>query len=241
MRSTPFFPVLVLTALLAAMPARADTPAPSVPLSHLAQLTMSGEGRIEAAPDMATVSLGVVSEAATAAAALAGNSDEVARVLANLRAAGLEARDIQTTGLSLGPVWTQVDREAAPRITGYSARNGVTVRVRDLDALGGILDAAVKDGANTLDGLAFGMQEPGPLMDEARRRAVADARRRAEIVAEAAGLRLGRVLSVSEGGGGGGPVPQFRMDAAMVAEAVPVAGGEVGLAARVTMVWEILP
>ena len=193
---------------------------------------------MEAAPDMATITLGLTSTGDTAAAAMAENAAGVRAVLANLSAAGIAPRDVQTSGLSLGPNWTAYGSGAEQRITGYTAQNMVTVRVRALEGLGGVLDAAVKDGANTLNGLGFGVTEPGPLMDEARRRAVADAARKAAIIAEAAGVRLGRVLSITEGGGGGGmPQPMFRAEASM--DAVPVAGGEVSFEVSVSMVWAL--
>jgi uncharacterized protein YggE len=184
---------------------------------------------------MATISLGVTTQGTTAAEAMAANSAEVAKVLANLTAAGIEARDIQTTGLSLSPVWSNYD--STQKIDSYSAVNSVTVRVRALDTLGGVLDAAVKDGANTLNGLTFGLADPAPALDEARRRAVADAARKAAILAEAGGVRLGPVVNITEGGGYASPAPMYRADAAM--SAVPVAGGEVAMQVNVTILYAI--
>jgi uncharacterized protein len=204
-----------------------------------ARITVSGEGRVEAAPDMATLSLGVTTQADTAAAALAANSQQLAVVLDRLRAAGIAARDLQTSGLSMQPNW-DYSNNAAPRITGYVASNMLTVRVRALDTLGTVLDSAVRDGANTFNGLGFALADPAAALDEARRRAVADARHKAELLAEAAGVTLGPVVSISEGGGGGQPAPMYR-SAAMAAEAVPVAEGEVLLSAQVSIVYAILP
>ncbi len=218
-------------ALAATLPARAEPPVP--------QITVTGEGRVDRAPDLATISLGVTTQGATAAMAMAANSDGVAAVLANLAAAGVEPRDIQTSGLSLNPNWTGYDSGSTPKIDGYMATNMVTVRVRALDSLGAVLDAAVRDGANTLNGLTFGLADPDPAMDEARRKAVADAQRRAALLAEASGVALGRVLTISESSGVGVPVPMYRMDAAQSAAPVPVAGGEVSLVANVTITWEL--
>ena len=217
-------------ALALALPvqARADAPFP--------QISVSGEGVVQSAPDMATISLGVTTQGATAAEAMAANSAEVAKVLANLTAAGIEGRDIQTTGLSLNPVWSNYD--TTQKIDSYSAVNSVTVRVRALDALGGVLDAAVKDGANTLNGLTFGLADPGPALDEARKRAVADAARKAAILAQAAGVKLGRVVNITEGGGYANPAPMFRAEASMK-DAVPVAGGEVAMSVSVTILYAI--
>ena len=232
MRMLPaLFPATAL-ALVLALPFAAFAEAP-VP-----QISVSGEGTVQSAPDMATISLGVTTQAKTAAEAMTTNSDEVAKVLANLRAAGIEGRDIQTTGLSLNPVWNSYDSGQTQKIDGYAAMNMVTVRVRALDKLGEVLDAAVKDGANTLNGLTFGLAEPGPALDEARKLAVADAARKAAILAAAAGVKLGPVLNITEGGGYANPPPMFRAESAMK-DAVPVAGGEIGLAVTVTILYAI--
>ena len=204
-----------------------------------ARITVTGEGRVDAAPDMATITLGVTSQGTTAATAMAANSDALAQVLANLKAAGIADRDLQTTGLALNPNWQSDDNGSNPRIVGYVASNMLTVRVRALTGLGAALDAAVKDGANTVDGLSFGLADPEPVLDEARKRAVADATHRALLLTEAAGVSLGAVVAISESGGSFAPAPMFGKAAGMTAEAVPVASGEVSLWASVTMVWEI--
>ncbi len=228
---------IVVLLALAGVPgfaAAQEVPAPRV--------TVTGEGRVEAAPDMATVSLGVSTEADTAALALAENSAQVAQVLATLTAAGVAERDVQTSGLSLSPRWDGYgsDSGAAPKVVGYTAANTVTVRIRVLADLGGVLDAVVSSGANTLNGLAFGMSAPEPLLDQARQRAVADAMRKAALFAGAAGVTLGPVRMIDEASGYSQPAPMFRMDAEMSsAPAVPVAGGEVSLTATVTMVFDL--
>jgi hypothetical protein len=222
---------LVCAAALAlAGPAMAEPPVP--------QISVTGEGRVEAAPDMATVSLGVTTQGDTAAAAMAANAAAVQAVLDRLTAAGIAARDMQTSGLSLNPQFSNYDSSRQPEIQGYVAVNMVTVRVRALETLGPVLDAAVADGANTLNGLAFGLADPDPALREARTRAVQDARARAEVLAAAAGVTLGRVLSITEGGYAS-PAPMYRAEAAM--SAVPVAGGEVGVGVMATVVWEIAP
>jgi hypothetical protein len=228
---------LALLAVAAALPLRADTAAPA---QATGQITVTGEGRVEAAPDMATLTLGVTTEARTAAEAMAANSAQLTRVLERLRSAGIADRDMQTTGLSLNPNWQSGGDGAAPRITGYVAGNMLAVRLRDLDATGQVLEAAIGDGANTFNGLSFGLTDPAAALTEARRRAVADALARARLLAEAAGLTLGPVLSISEGGSPGGPGPMFRMEAAADAP-VPVLGGEVATEARVTMVFALVP
>lgn len=214
--------------------------AQEAPAADAGRLTVTGEGRAAVAPDMATVMLGVTSEAETAKAAMDETSAGVAALLQTLAEAGVEPRDIQTTGLSLTPVWDGRTYDSGPpEITGFAASNAVTVRVRELDALGGLLDAALESGANTFNGLSFGLAEPRPAEDEARADAVADARRKAERIAAAAGVTLGEVVSIYEDMGGPPPQPMFRMEAAMASDAVPVAPGELDLTARVTVVWEI--
>lgn len=225
---------LGLAAVLAlSAPLHADDPA--------RQITVTGEGVVEAAPDMATVSLGVVTEARTAAAALRANSEDMAAILSRLAEAGIADRDMQTSGLSVNPRWDNRSTSGGrPQITGFVASNQLTVRVRELAALGGLLDTLVGEGANNLGGISFGLQEPRPLQDEARRRAVADARARASLFAEAAGVTLGAVISIDELGGGM-PRPQVlgRMEMALSADAVPVAAGELSLRAQVQMVFAL--
>ena len=216
---------------LAAFAAAAQTPVRTI--------SVSGVGDVAAAPDMAILSLGAQSEAGTAAEALARTSEAVAAALGVLEDAGIAARDIQTSGLNLSPRWTHTgDGSTPPRITGYVASNQVTVRVRDLDSLGGLLDTVVSEGANTFNGLSFALQEPRATEDAARRAAVADARARAELFAEAAGVALGPVQTIDEEGGAQ-PMPMFRMEAAMADAGVPVAPGELTVSARVRVVFAI--
>ncbi|MBA3908724.1 MAG: SIMPL domain-containing protein [Rhodobacter sp.] len=223
--------VLMLTAVFALpLPAFADEA--SAPM-----ITVTGTGTVEVAPDIATLTIGVTTQGDTAAAALAANSAALEAVMARLTAAGVEARDMQTSNLSLNPNWAGYD-SSTPTISGYVAANMLTIRVRQLDGLGAVLDAAVADGANTLNGLNFGLADPDPALNEARKEAVADARVRAELLATAAGVKLGRIVSISEVSAGPDPVPMFRADAS--AAAVPVAGGELGLSANVTVFYEIV-
>lgn len=219
--------ILLLSALLAT-PALAEAP--------FRVISVTGEGTVQASPDLATLSIGVTTQGDTAASALGSNSAALAKVMDRLRAAGIEDRDLQTTGLSLNPNWTS-DESGNSRISGYLASNQLTVRVRALPMLGAVLDAAVADGANTLNGLTFGLADPKPLQDQARKAAVADAIARATLLVEAAGGKVGPVVSITEQSGFAPPMPMFRMDAA--AAPVPVAGGEVGVTAQVSVVLEI--
>jgi uncharacterized protein YggE len=229
----PMFPLAAALAMGMAVtaPLRAET---------AAQITVTGEGQVEAAPDMATMTLGVTTEGATPAEAMAANSAQLAAVLERLKSAGTADSDLQTTGLSLNPNWRNDATGTAPRIVGYVATNMLTVRVRALDTLGGVLDAAIGQGANTFNGVSFGLADPAPAMNEARRRAVADAMARAELLAGAAGVALGPVVSITEGGATGWPAPVYRMEAD-AASPVPVAAGQVTTQASVTMVFSIGP
>ncbi|MBL3598165.1 SIMPL domain-containing protein [Rhodovulum sulfidophilum] len=229
MRLVPLAPLALAVSALVA-PVAADA-AP--------ELRVTGTGSATAAPDMATLRLGVGHEADTAAEAMALVSDDLGRVMAELQAAGIEARDIQTSGLNLSPVWGDRSEGKRPRITGYSAANGVTVRVRELDGLGPLLDTVIGTGANTLDGLSFGLQEPGPVMDEARRAAVAEARRKAELFASASGQSLGSLVSLVEQGANQQMPMQMKMSFESMADSMPMAEGELELDATVTMVFEL--
>jgi uncharacterized protein YggE len=204
-------------------------------------ITVSGMGEVTVVPDMAHVSVGAQSEAATADEALSATSAAVAAALEVLKAAGIEERDLQTSGISLSPrmVWP-ADGNGAPRVDGYVASNQITVRVRDLTALGDVLDAVVKSGANTLGGVSFGLSEPRAAEDAARRAAVEDARARAELYAAAAGVTLGPVQQIAEDAFA---QPMARMmaapEAAMADAAPPVAPGELTVSARVQVVYAI--
>jgi len=229
------FPLLAM-ALMLCNPALAD--------AEPATISVTGEGKVELAPDMAMLNVGVTTEADTATAALAANSEQIAAVLARLKAAGIAERDLQTSGLALNPRYDYNSGGSAPKLDGYSASNMVTVRLRDLTILGQTLDAVVSDGANTLGGLSFGLQMPDAATDEARRRAVADAARKANLYAEAAGVKLGPVVSITEQGGNfPSPVPMALADAGFAKEArsVPIASGELTVAATVSVVYALAP
>jgi uncharacterized protein len=198
-------------------------------------ITVTGEGIVQAAPDQATISLGVTTTDETAVDALAANSAAVAEVIAQLKAAGVAEGDLQTSNLSLNPNWSNYESVSGSAISGYTASNLLNVRVRDIDALGSILDAAVSDGANTMNGITFGLADPAPVMNEARAKAVADATARATVLVTAAGGTLGPIVSITESGVFAGPGPLFREASADV----PIENGEVGMTASVTVTFEI--
>jgi uncharacterized protein YggE len=202
-------------------------------------VTVAGSGTVSATPDQAEITTGVVTQAATAAQALAANSQAMERLLQSLGNLGIGPRDIQTTNINVSPQRRAPKEGQPPEITGYEVSNQVRVKVRDLARLGQVLDRQVSQGANLVYGIHFGLQEPAPLLDEARKRAMADARRRADLYAAAAGLKVGRVLSVQEAGvtpPGPGPAPRMAMSAV-----VPVAPGEQEIQATVTVMFTLDP
>ena len=213
------------------------------PLAAVAEgsgtLTVTGMATVNAVPDQATLSLGVTTTGETAAAAMAANNDAASAVIARLIAAKVADRDMQTTGLSLNPNWVMNADGTAQVIQGYIASSMLTVRIAALETAGSVLDAAVTDGANTLNGLTFGLANPRPIEDDARKAAVADALARAQVLALAAGETLGPIVSITEGGGGQQPMPMLFKAAAD--SAVPLAAGEVGVSAEVTIVWQLKP
>jgi uncharacterized protein YggE len=200
-------------------------------------ITVTGEASIPATPDMATVSLGVTTEGKTAAEAMSANSEALAGVITRLKAAGIAEQDLQTTSLSLNPNWVGYDAGQTPTISNYIAMNMLNVRVRDLAALGGVLDASIADGANTLNGITFELASPRPVLDEARKAAVADAAAKAALYATAAGVSLGKVISISEQQNYGGPMPVFME--AKAASPVPVATGQIAMQTSVSITYQI--
>ena len=207
-------------------------------------ITVTGQGEISVAPDMATVIIGVQAEAEVAADALDQASASTAAILATLDVEGVLPEDIRSGAIRLNPRYSQSVLSSGTQITGYQAINSVEVRVNDLDRLGGLLAAVVGDGANRLDGVRFGLQDPSTATDEARRRAVAEGARLAALYAEAAGVRVGELVTLSEMGSGG-----YRMQDMSPAEMemsisapeydVPVAAGKIELRASITLVYAI--
>lgn len=202
------------------------------------QITVSGQGLVEAAPDRASLSLGVVTDGKTGAMALAENSKAMANVMAQLANAGILPENLQTQNLSVSPRWNTSstrDRDEAD-IKGFTARNMLSVEILDLAKLGTVLDAAVSTGANNFNGISFGLSDPSQALEKARRAAVADAISKAELYASAAGVNLGDLIAINELGGPSRPVP---MAAMRMVESVPVAAGEVTVSATVTLVYAI--
>ena len=253
--------VLVPAAALAQQPTAAI--APLGPTSTL--LSISSEGRSLRTPDLAVFSAGVVSQGTTASGAMADNSRRMDRVIAALRRSGIAPRDIQTSSISLQPRYSDPERDAQilarqtrqpyvppvnpgpPRIIGYEARNSVQVRVRKLGEMGAVIDLLIANGANQVDGPSFTLDDQQQALDEARAQAVANGRARAELYARAAGLRVARILSMSEGGGVY-PVQEIFVTASRASMGAPpppppptpVAPGELALAVSLSMQFELV-
>jgi uncharacterized protein YggE len=202
----PFATAAILTlSSLAMTPAVAQVAAPAaIPDGTI--LDVSATGKTSRVPDIATIRAGVVTQSATAALALADNAKRMAAVLAALKAAGGQPRDIATSNVSLQPQY-RYENNQPPAITGYQASNTVSVRFRDVARSGAILDALVAQGANQIDGPSLSLDQPDAALDEARIDAVKRARARADLYARAAGLSVVRILSIIEGGEMAGPQP----------------------------------
>lgn len=244
MKTAAFALVAAVMAIPAAASAQDVTPAIA---RGNTLLTVQGEGKTAKKPDLAVFNAGVATAGKTAGEALSANSAQMARVVAALKRAGIAERDIQTSNIGLNPVYAQqqprlagsIEPEEA-RIIGYQANNQVTVRQRKLAEFGKVIDALVAAGANQVNGPSFEVDDADAALDGARVDALKKARARAELYAGAAGLKIVRVVSISESGGyvPRGPV-MYRMDAA--AAAPPIMAGEVALQANVTVQYELAP
>src|ERR1700730_15109660 len=227
---TPLAAAIAAGTLIAA-PALAQTVPP-------AMISVTGEATVSAAPDLAQIDGGVTSEAKTAREASDANNAAMGKVLLALKGAGIEEKDFQTSRLSLQPQ-SAPNRTGPNAIVGYRASNRGTIRLRDVTKVASVIDTLVAAGANDIGGINFMVSQASKLLDEAREQAIADARRKAEIYAKAAGVTLGAPLSISEEGNAA-PVPYRKMAAGMAASA-PVAQGEETLQVTVSVSWAIKP
>ena len=224
---------LVLATTLSCQAADTNTPSPAV-------ITVSGEGVVTAVPDMASVSVGVTTQAEDAAAAMADNNRAMASLFGALDKFGIAETDRQSSGFSVYPRYDQQpDGRGRREITSYVVSNTLTIRVRDIDRLGELLSAVVESGSNQLGSLSFGNSNEAELRDQARGLAVANARHKATLYAEAAGGKLGRVVSITEAGASQ-PGPMMRAGMSLQMEAVPVAAGENEYRAVVNVVFEFV-
>lgn len=244
--SNLFAPALAGAALIAAamLPAASATAQEDAARRPTPRISVTGEGEVSVAPDMAILNLSVLREADTARAALTANNEAMKQVLAALKEAGVAERDLQTSGLNIQPRYAQPgkDRAGEPKIAGYSVSNALTVRVRNLADAGGILDKVVGLGVNQGGGIAFVKDDMKPTLTEARKRAVADAVARAKTLAEAADIKLGKILSIEEQSSMPRPMPYggaLRMAAKDAS--VPLESGENTYRTQVNVIFEITP
>lgn len=204
-------------------------------------LNLSAYGEVKAAPDMATISFGVVTEASTAAEAMSQNAARMNQVMAALRRAGIAERDVQTSGLNLSAQYDYVQNEP-PRLRGYQAQNRVTVIINDLGAVGTTADAVVAAGVNQIDGISFGLRDPTAAENQARQLAVRNLQAKAALYSQALGVPLGGIRSLTEGGGYSPqpPRPMYaRAEMAMDAGSTPVAAGELTVRIDITGVYDL--
>jgi uncharacterized protein YggE len=200
-------------------------------------IVLTGHGEVKGEPDLAIVTIGVLTQAPTARDAVTANNASMEKVIASLKSAEIAEKDVQTANFSVNPRYEDQD-SGPPRLVGYDVSNTLTVIVRNLAKLGGVLDNVVSEGSNQINGIAFDIANRDPLEDEARKLAVADARRKADIYAVAAGVKLGRIMSISEGVAAP-PVPLYRTEMKADTSAVPIARGEQTIVIDVNIAWEI--
>lgn len=237
----PYFAIVPLAlALGLASPALADDRAqPST-------ISITGSGEVSAVPDTATVTSGVTTDGKTAREALDANTAAMTALIDALKALGIEAKDIQTSNFSVTPQYVYSNETDAngyakpPKMVGYQVSNSVSVRVRDLPKLGEYLDKMVTVGANTIGGVSFSVADTSKLLDEARKLAFDSAKAKASVYGDAAGLELGRILSISENASYGVPEGYAikAMDAVSAAP-VPVQAGEMTYSISVNVQWEV--
>ncbi len=209
-------------------------------------IVVTGQGETAVAPDMAILSLSVMREADTAREALDQANAAMREIVEAMRGEGVESRDLQTSGLSINPryVYPQRNGEEGPRIVGYQVSNTLTVRVRDIERVGEVLDLSVTLGVNQGGSIVLTNDDPAAALEDARSAAVENAKSKAETLAAAAGVRLGRVMSISEQTRGAYPrpmgVPQMAMRAVAEDASVPIEAGENTYHVNVDVSFEIL-
>jgi uncharacterized protein YggE len=219
-------------AVMIATPALAQAaPPPAV--------SVTGEASVSVPPDQAQIDGGVSTDAKTAREASETNNAAMGKILLALKSAGIDEKDYQTSRLSLQPMYaTSSKTNERPGVVSFRASNRVTIKVRDVTKIAGVIDVLVGAGANEIGGINFIVTQASKVLDEAREKAIADARRKAEIYAKAAGVTLGEPISLSEEGASA-PVFRGKMIAPMAAGAAPVAQGEETLSVTVNVTWAI--
>ena len=221
---------VALTMILVAFAAHAD---------DVRTISVQGIGGVAAKPDSANARAGIETRCATPDEALAANTKTMTALMTALKHYGVAERDIETSAFDVSPIYGQATPRGVNSIEGYQVINQVSVRVRDLSKLGVLLSSLVEAGANRLNGVSYEIADPAPFVDQARKAAIADARKRADLYAAAAGAKIKQVLSISEGSGYAPPMPVSLRAMKAGAEAVQVAGGEQNITVSVAVVYEI--
>jgi len=235
------FAALLISAAIPAAPAAAQTTGQVTQAIAGTKLDLNVTGEVARVPDLAVISAGVVTRAKTASAALQDNAGRMDRVIAALKSAGIADRDIQTSSINLNPEYRYPENQS-PQLVGYTATNQVTVRFRDIRNSGKVLDALVAEGANQINGPSMTIEHPEEALDEARAKAVASGRARADLYAKALGMRVVRVVSVSESGGSYPVPPPMPYAERAMAASTPVTKiepGEQKLQVNLSMVFEL--
>lgn len=203
-------------------------------------VTVTGHGVVNMAPDQATITVGIETQDRTARDALSQNNLRMNDMMAVLKSEAITGRDVQTTQLMLNPVWDHRQSGQRPSIVGYTASNQVLIRVTDLPILGRVLDQVSAAGANRIHSIQFGLQDNSDATDTARKRAVANAKSKADLYAAGLGASVGKVLTISETGRVSQPIPMAMARAESMAMDVPIAEGEVGISAQINVVFELI-
>jgi uncharacterized protein YggE len=213
---------------------------------RLSTISVSGIGEVAIASDIAMLDVGVVREAKTAREALTSNSEAMAEVLAAMQAKGVQDKDLQTSNFNVSPVYyypphKKGQERKPPSITGYKVSNNLAIRIRDLTSVGEILDQVVTLGVNTGGNIQFANDNPKQAIIVAREAAIKDAIEKANTLVNAAGVKLGKILTISESSRGGRPAPMMnvRFSAEAMSDSVPVAAGEQTYTVTVNVEWEI--
>lgn len=204
-------------------------------------ITITGTGTVYATPDKAIVTIGVETRAETAGAALAENNASMQAVMDALKAGGIAATDLQTSTFSISPVTARSssDRSQPAKLVGYVVSNQVRATIRNLETTGALLDRVVRVGSNRIDNIRFAISEPEPHYDEARRLAVRDAMRKATLFAEEAGVKLGKIVTITQDRASR-PVAYQREAALAAAPSVPIAAGQQSLSQQVIITWQLV-
>jgi uncharacterized protein YggE len=236
-----FIPLAVIAAL-SVLPVMVQAEDNSVSATGT-RLDINAQATVKVKPDIATVSAGVVTKAATPQEARELNAQKMQSVFTALKAKKINEADMQTSGLTINPDYVY-EQNQAPKITGYQANNSLTIRLKDMDKIGDVIDALIKNGINQFNGPAFSLDNPETATDQARRNALEKARKRAELYASATGLKIKRIVAISENTNMGMPVPMMMMAKAsagreMADTSTPIATGQVDVDVTVNVTYEL--